>query len=362
MSDAALSVDLMWYQNGHSAAAKFQCGHGITALIGPSGAGKTTLARLIAGLDQPRGGVLRLNDKALFHGAKNRMVPAERRGIGFVFQTSALMPHLSVRKNIAFSPNADIASVESAARLTGVQAYYDKAVHQLSGGESKRVAIARAIASKPKFLILDEPFNGLDHKARAGLMSLIQTVNRDQKIPVLLITHQLEEILQLADEAILMTNGKTLVHGTLEHVLEDEAALITLGFSDAGTLLKGKITAVEDGLCTLNVAGDTFYLTDSELTEGDAIIARILATDIALATSKVPGTSILNQIEGVVQKIVPASAYTDVTVQLANSRTNIRSRISRASTAALNLGEGQSVTLLIKAVSVKETITPNLSV
>lgn len=359
MSDVALNVDVMWRQNGRPAAAKFQGGHGITALIGPSGAGKTTLARLIAGLDTPRGGIVSLNNKVLFHGAKNRKLPVEERDIGFVFQSSALMPHLSVRKNVAFSTRADQQSVDRAMVVTGVQPYADKEVNGLSGGESKRVAIARAIASKPKLLILDEPFNGFDGNARADLMSVIQEINRVVGVPVLLITHQLDEILQLADDAILIADGKTLAYGPLENILLEETSLKTVGFSDAGTLLRGNITVCENSLCTLEVDGDAFYLTNTNLKVGDAIVVRVLAADIALAANKVPGTSILNQIEGTVSGIRVADSYADVSVKLASSGTIMRSRVSLASYTALNLVEGQSITLLIKAMSVKEMLTPS---
>lgn len=355
MPDHALEVDIFWRQGDLPARATFRTGQGITALVGPSGAGKTTLARLLAGLDKPQGGRIAINGQVVFQKAKGRAVEPENRHIGFVFQDNALLPHLDVRNNVLFSPRADTQTCNKAIALTGLEKLTDAPVRQLSGGERKRVGIARAIAASPQLLILDEPFTGLDGPARTELMMLVQRINRENKTPILLITHQLEEVLQLADEAILMHERKAVVHGSLEDVLLETDALRLVGFEDAGSLLKGTITEIDDMLCHVDLGGDSVVLANPGVVKGSNITLRVRAGDIAIALKPVSGSSIVNQLEAAVSGIVDAATHIEISTQLKNSGAIVRARISHVSFDALKLTEGQEIVLLVKALSVKET-------
>lgn len=225
-----LEADILWEQNGSQARASFSFGPGITALIGPSGAGKTTLARLLAGLETPLGGTIRVREQFLFNRKKSVNVPAAKRGVALVAQETSLFPHLSVADNIGFAPSATEDSILHSAKAMGCQDLFDRKPEQLSGGEKRRVAIARALASNPALIILDEPMTGLDPKARAELLPYFARMAQNKETPVLLISHQLEDLLSVADDAVLMADGQTLTQGSLEQVVQDPAAQQFLGY------------------------------------------------------------------------------------------------------------------------------------
>jgi molybdate transport system ATP-binding protein len=351
---ARLYIDVGWQQNGISATAKFDVGSGTTALIGPSGAGKTTLARIIAGLHPQHYGVISLDDRILFHSIKKRNVPAPDRKIGLVMQDAALFPHLTALENIAFGANGDTIHIEWVVALLNIKALKTKYPHQLSGGETKRVAIARALAARPHLLILDEPMNGLDPKTRHALLPVLKAVCKQAEVPILLITHQLEDMLSIADKAILMAPGKAITYGPLEEVIADKRCADLLGLSDAGQLVSGYLTRRTDGLLAADLDGDEILLSDQGEQVNQQVTLRVFASDIALSREKVPQISILNQIPAIITDILDTPATTQVHLELAGSKTKLISSITGYSASQMNLKTGQKVTALIKAVSIKD--------
>lgn len=355
---ARLHVDVGWQQNGMRATAEFDAGRGTTALIGPSGAGKTTLARIIAGLHSQHYGVISLDDRVLFHSVKKRNTPACARGIGLVMQDAALFPHLTAVHNITFGAGADTAHVEQALDLLKINALQSKFPHQLSGGEAKRVAIARALAAQPDLLILDEPMNGLDPKSRQTLLPVLKAVCKQAGIPVLLITHQLEDMLAVADDAVLMAPGQVITSGSLEQVIGDPRCADLLGLSDAGQLVSGYLTRRTDGLLVANVTGeegqDQILLSDQGEPVDQQVALRVFASDIALARKKIPEISILNQLSATVEHLEHTETKTTVHLVLNGSKIKLRSTITRHSAIQLELAAGQEIVALIKAVSIKD--------
>ncbi|MDI2098357.1 ABC transporter ATP-binding protein [Ruicaihuangia caeni] len=192
----------------------------IVAVLGPSGCGKTTLLRAIAGLVPIADGEVRVGDR-LLSGGKVRVAP-ERRGIGWVPQDAALFPHLTVAENIAFglrgpawrSPEARAARVTELAGLVGLADHVKRTPAQLSGGQAQRVALARALAPRPDLVLLDEPFSALDPMLRVPLRREVADVLRDQRSTALLVTHDQQEALSLADHVAVMMGGRVLQWGT----------------------------------------------------------------------------------------------------------------------------------------------------
>ncbi|GAC1649609.1 MAG: ATP-binding cassette domain-containing protein [Acidobacteriaceae bacterium] len=215
---SALVADFS-YNTGFNVQVKFSAAPGITVIFGPSGAGKTTVLDIIAGLRRPdRGSVILPDLGVVFDAAKRVNLPPERRFIGYVPQSLALFPHLTVLENASFAAS-DRGEAMEWLRHMKIEHRAQALPAQLSGGEKQRVAIARALARRPKVLLLDEPFSALDDEAKYGIAEMLKIALRQQRIPVLLVTHDLTEALSLGEQVIRLEGGAMVQCGTPEHVL-----------------------------------------------------------------------------------------------------------------------------------------------
>lgn len=354
MSDTLLHADIVWRQQGLKCRAVFDLHAGVTALIGPSGAGKTTLARMIAGLDKPESGTVRFGDTVLFNSGKNRNINTAQRDIGLVLQQTALFPHLSVEQNIRFAPSATDEQAQEAISILGLKSLLHRSPHSLSGGEAKRVAIARAVAAAPSLLILDEPMNGLDPKARDEILPMIKSLAQASSVPILMITHQIEDMLRVADHAVLMRPREVIAAGSLETVLAAPECAELMGLSDAGQLLSATIVDQKDDLLIADLGGDKIYLPNMGEKIGSKATLRVFASDISVAVSRVDDISILNQLDAEVSAVETNGNQATLKLTLRESGLALESRITVQSVKRLNLMVGKKIVALIKAVSVKD--------
>jgi ABC-type sulfate/molybdate transport systems ATPase subunit len=199
--------------------------NGITGLFGPSGAGKTLTLRHIAGLERADSGRIVLGDRELFDGAKGRHTPARERRIGLVFQEYALFPHLSVNRNIGYGLHGRhrderARRVSELLELVGLEGYGERDPRSLSGGERQRVALARALAPRPELLLLDEPFAALDFRIREGLRDALSAIQRHTGVPMVLVTHALEDVRALAHALVLLDHGRVVATGPTRTLLD----------------------------------------------------------------------------------------------------------------------------------------------
>ena len=222
-----LSVDIELRQGGFELAARFDCSPGVTALFGPSGAGKTSVLNVIAGLLRPARGRVSVGQELLSDSAHGIWVPPERRGFGYVFQEGRLFPHLSVRQNLRFAgwfraeARASTADFAHAVELLGLGPLLERRPGGLSGGERQRVAIGRALLARPRWLLLDEPLASLDAPRRAEILAYLQRLRDDTGIPMVFVSHLESEVRQLASQVVRLEGGKVLRQGGLE-ALADE--------------------------------------------------------------------------------------------------------------------------------------------
>ena len=179
----------------------------ILAVLGPTGSGKTTLLRAIAGLEQPAGGEIRLKGRTIF--GKGIDIAPEKRGIGMVFQDLAIWPHMSVGENIGFSSKSDAKETERILNTMMLEGLTSRMPSTLSGGQRQCVAIARAIASKPEVLLLDEPFTNLDWRIKEDLFDLLIRLRDEYRMPMIFVTHDQFEALSVADAFVAITDGRT---------------------------------------------------------------------------------------------------------------------------------------------------------
>lgn len=217
-------------------------GPGITAIFGPSGSGKSTWLECIAGLQQPDAGRITLNGQTFSDVTAGIHLPPARRNLGYVFQNAALFPHMTVRQNVEYGL-ADLPPGERAATsLQMLESFHvghlaEKRPAAISGGERQRVALARALVRRPDCLLLDEPFSALDHDTKARIMDDLRAWNRERRIPVLLVTHSLEEVFGLAERAILLDAGEIVADGPPGQVLAAQRERLRASLSLARDLL-----------------------------------------------------------------------------------------------------------------------------
>ncbi|MGR3365051.1 MAG: ABC transporter ATP-binding protein [Maritimibacter harenae] len=215
----------------------------VTCLLGPSGCGKSTTLRLIAGVDRPDAGEVRM-DGALMAGGST-MVPPEARGTGLIFQDFALFPHLSVSDNVAFGLKGTRTEkrlrVHELLEKVGLARYVDTFPHELSGGEQQRVALARALAPRPKIMLMDEPFSGLDNRLRDGIRDETLAILKEEGTAVLLVTHEPEEAMRMADEIALMRGGRIVQRGAPYNIYNAPADREAAAFFSDINVIEGTV-------------------------------------------------------------------------------------------------------------------------
>jgi molybdate transport system ATP-binding protein len=196
----------------------------VSGIFGPSGAGKTSLLDLIAGLRQPQTGRVQLDDKVLFDGAARRNLPPRFRRIGYVPQDLALFPHLNVLANLAYghrvrTPESELVTLEHVAEVMEITHLLERRVTNLSGGEQQRVAFARAILSAPRVLLLDEPMSSLDSRLKQRLIPFLLRIRDEFRIPLIYVTHDASELMALCDEVLVLEKGRVVERGLPADVL-----------------------------------------------------------------------------------------------------------------------------------------------
>ena len=336
-------------------------GRGITALFGPSGCGKTTLLRAVAGLVRPAPGRVVVNGDVWQDDAASVWRPTHRRPLGVVFQEASLFDHLNVQRNLDFGRRRVPASerrvsLEQAIDLLGIAPLLPRNPGSLSGGERQRVAIARALATSPRLLLMDEPLAALDAARKAELLPYFERLQRELDMPVLYVTHSLDEVARLASEVVLMQAGRTVAQGPTAQLMTRMDLSLSQGDS-ASALIEGTLESVDAtyGLLQVRFAGGVLQCVQAAgappRTPGQRLRLRVQARDVSVALKAATDTSILNVLPATVQAIAqdgPAQSLLSLDV----GGCTLLARITRKSADALQLAAGQAVFAQIKGVAV----------
>ena len=330
-------------------------GRGITALFGPSGSGKTTLLRCLAGLEPARG-FLEVNGRCWQNDAQDVFVPPHERSLGYVFQESLLFPHLTVEKNLAFGwkrtpPSARRLSLETVTELLGVTPLKERLPRTLSGGERQRVAIARALLASPDLLVLDEPLAALDLPGRAEILPYLERLRDELALPMIYVSHALEEAMRLANHLLVIQDGRIVATGRPEQVLA-RLDLPLARTEEAGAILEGVVDRHDDAyhLTAVRFAGGDMLVARLTQAPGHAVRLRVLAKDVSLTLERGERTSIQNIFPARVAEIAdynPAQCL----VKLELNGAWLLARITRKSRAELSLASGHQVYVQIKSVA-----------
>lgn len=328
----------------------------VTALFGRSGSGKSTVARLLAGLDRPDGGHIRLGERSLFDKNAGIDLPAHARRIGLVFQDSRLLPHYGVRGNLLYGfkriPAAErFVELDEVVDILGLAALLDRRVGGLSGGEKQRVAIGRALLTSPKLLLMDEPLASLDGARKAELLDYIARLAGHFRLPILYVSHAPEEILRVAARMVLIEDGRKLAEGPVEEVMSRADFATAAGSRTLVTIVKAVIESHDDerGISRLTWAGRHIDVPRLDLAPGSAVRARIPADHVILALGPVEGLSVRNQVPGSVLSLNPAGALVDVTIDVG---VPLHAELTPDSCRELGLAPGKPVTVLIKSAAI----------
>jgi len=329
-------------------------GTGVTVLFGHSGSGKTTLLRCVAGLERPTDGYLAVAGETWQDG--DRLIPTHQRPLGYVFQEASLFPHLSVAANLDFGAkrsNSGGSKVDRAAilDLLGIGHLLQRRPDGLSGGEKQRVAIARALLTSPRLLLMDEPLAALDQARKNEILPYLDRLHNELSIPILYVTHSVEEASRLADHLVLMEGGQAIASGPFAETFPRLDLPLQQG-ADAGAVLVATVAAHEaDGLTRLAVAGSDLHLILPRRPEaiGSRLRLRVPARDITLTLSRHEDCSALNQLPGTVTGFVEHDGMALVSLDIHGAL--LLARISGRSRQRLGLEAGKAVWAQVKAMA-----------
>ena len=330
---------------------------GVVGIMGPSGCGKTTLLRVLAGLETRYQGQISLNDKPLWCTERNVKTPAEQRRIGLVFQDARLFPHLNVHDNLKFSLKRAVGRPLPMAEVIeafGLNSLQSAMPATLSGGERQRVAVARAVLNNPEVLLLDEPFVALDQTNRNALLHSLSVIARKTNLPMLFVSHDINDIRQLCPQLILMNAGQLAGQGDTYSELNRLDTGLALGHPLAATLRVDCVSALDNTpLTQLTIDGKSVLTTVHGMEEQPMPLECVVhACDVSISLAPLEDCSIANCLAVDIAQI-QALDEDNVVLELTLGSQHLFAQITRHSRERLALDVGKSVYALFKASSVR---------
>ena len=336
---------------------RFTVSAGFTILFGASGAGKTTLLDCIAGLQTPDEGAIVIGETVLFDSQSRRNLPPNRRSIGYLLQSLALFPHMTIRQNVQYGlAHLDGAEREARSREVlesfRISSLAQRRPGEISGGERQRVALARALVTRPRVLLLDEPLTALDAVTKARIVDDLREWNKQRRIPILYVTHHREEVFALGENAIVLEAGRLVAHGPPHDVLnrpQSETVAQLAGFEN---IFECSVTAShpEQGTMTCRISGSTLDIEVplTRVNRSQALRVGIRAGDILLASAPPQGLSARNVLAGVITSL----QQRDVTVvAMVDCGVAFEVHLTPGARQSLHLEPGARVWLVMKTYS-----------
>ena len=353
-----LDLSIRRRQGDFQVDVTLQSGPGVTALFGRSGSGKSSVINMVAGLARPDDGHIRVDGKVLFDSGAGIDIAPERRRLGYVFQDSRLFPHLSVNGNLTFgmnrlAPSQRRVGFDAVVDVLGIGHLLDRRPGGLSGGERQRVAIGRALLASPRILLMDEPLAALDGSRKAELLPFIARLSRQFAIPILYVSHSMDEVLRLADTLVLMDEGQAKAVGPVESLMARTDLRPLTGRYEAGAVIRATVAGHDAtyGITRLDFSGGVLQVAKTDLPVGTAVRLRIHARDVSIAIDPPSRISMRNVLPAQVKSVSAAEGWL-VDVVLDCGGTDIWAQITAAAQANLCLRPGMRAVALIKALTI----------
>ena len=331
---------------------------GITGLFGASGAGKTSVLSVLAGLAHPDKGRIAMDGAVLYDNVIGTCVAAHRRGIGYVFQDSRLFPHMTVDANLRYGLRRSRGRMQTntfsaVVAMLGIERLLARLPHRLSGGERQRVAIGRALLSQPRLLLLDEPLASLDEARKAEILPYLEKLRDELRLPMIYVSHTLEETLRLASTLVLLSEGRVAASGSIDELTARTDVRLLSSRADAGAVIDATVAGHDDvgRLTRLSFAGGTLQVTRTSRTVGTHVRVRVMARDVALALRAPALSSFQNVLAGTVVEVRERSRG-DFLVRIAVGEAHLLSAVTFHAVEKLRLRPGLAVHALIKSVAV----------
>jgi molybdate transport system ATP-binding protein len=325
----------------------------VTALFGPSGVGKTTFLEAVAGLRRPAEGEIRIDDDVVYSSEAGIWLPPEKRRFGLVPQDALLFPHLDVRANLLYGfRDGGALSLSSVAEALEIGHLLERRPFRLSGGERQRVALARALLSQPRLLLLDEPLASLDVELKERVLPYVKRVRELHRIPTLFVSHDISDVMMLADEVVVLDRGLVVDRGAPRTVLTRPGAREAFFKERFENLLESRVMAhdPEEGLTRVDTErGLTLFVPYREAPIGERVLLGLLAEDVLLSKDPPSGLSARNVFGGTIRAIEEQSGVAMVEVDAFDS---IYVRLSHGAVRALGLRPGLPVHLVVKTHSI----------
>jgi molybdate transport system ATP-binding protein len=348
---SGLNVNIKKDITGFNLNADWAADGKITCLFGYTGSGKSLTLKAIAGLIKPDSGRITFNSKTFFDSDKGVDISPQERDIGFVFQNNMLFPHMTVYQNILYGLSAketDKGRVLDIIKIMRLDSLEDKYPHQISGGQQQRAAIARAVIRNPKLLLLDEPFNSLDHAVRKKMHKDLLFYQEYFSVPIILVTHDMDELHSLADRVILYNEGRVEQSGTPEDVFKKPWNRASARLVGTKNIFDGKVKGIKDGSVeVLTERMKLFVLKNGELNIGDKVICCIRPEDIFVVEDGQKHLGQRNTITGTVENFIKNAGSYDVFLKIAQNGYDLELKMSNEDFSKLNLLKGRDITVSI---------------
>lgn len=354
-----LDVDIAGKRGDFDYAVSFQSKRNVTALFGVSGAGKSTVIDALSGGIIPDNGRIAIDDTIFFDTVARRNMAVRRRRVGHIFQDARLFPHMSVKRNLTYARWAGWRSKKSASfddvvALLELDNLLRRLPRTLSGGERQRVAIGRALLSDPRLLLMDEPLSGLDFLRKSEIMPYLEALANESGVPIVYVSHDLDEIVQLADHLVLMENGRVSAHGAIADVLPRVHGQFNMGKQVPNSLLDAHYYGTDPTyeITWLTIGHQKIGVPQKLHPRDEAYRIRIDAGFVALALTPPRQTSFQNILKGIVLGVQHGGGmFSDVTVSVDGQP--LISRVTRKACDDLELAVDQPVYILVKSVSIQ---------
>jgi molybdate transport system ATP-binding protein len=341
------------FPGGFLMEVAFELNHAVTALFGPSGAGKTSTLWMIAGLLRPAEGKVRVQDDTLLDTAAGICLPPERRRIGMVFQDQLLFPHMTVEANLRYGQRHQRGKrrpveLARAVEVLEIGALLQRYPERLSGGERQRVALGRALLSGPELLLMDEPLAALDAPLKARVLAYLERIVAEWKIPTLFVTHGQAEVRRLADWVVVIDGGRVVATGTPQEALSRPEPLGWKNSMGPVNLLRLEQVETAGDHALGRVGGQVIHIPPADVSPGSPCFVQFSPADVVLSRMDVAGISARNHLKGQVRELVTLNQAVFVAIDIGQV---IWVEVTPQAATELDLTPGSEVTCFLKVHS-----------